>query len=196
MAKVGYIRIRCDETDGSYQLKGLELDTVYEERISSYCAVRPEFEKCLANLQENDTLYVESFARIARNNIELYDILCRIVFLKKANFVSRAEKFSIEQGDEQIIKAKLDCISYMAKFEKDLNRERQQDGIEKAKQKGKHLGRPQKLTDDEKKDITDKIRSGESVYKVAKEYNISWSSVYKIVGKKNNTSETDADGSI
>ena len=99
------------------------------------------------------------------------------MFLKKANFVSRAEKFSIEQGDEQKIKAKF-------------------DGIEKAKQKGKHLGRPQKLTDDEKKNITDKIRSGESVYKVAKEYNISWSSVYKIVGKKSNTSETDAGGSI
>ena len=72
-------------------------------------------------------------------------------------------------------------IGAFAEFERDLIRERCQEGIEKAKAKGVRFGRPRKLSDRQLNDLRVEFSEGKvGKAELAAKYGISRASLYRL----------------
>ena len=68
-----------------------------------------------------------------------------------------------------------------AEFETEIRRERQLEGIEKAKEKGVQFGRKAKLSDDEVQEMRQKRADGVLIKDLMLGYGISKASVYRLL---------------
>ncbi len=75
-------------------------------------------------------------------------------------------------------KLMLQMMGAFAEFERALIRERQREGIAKAKQMGKQIGRKRALNDDQVEKIKTRVAGGEAKSALAKEYGISRQTLY------------------
>lgn len=75
----------------------------------------------------------------------------------------------------------MQIIGAVAQFEREIIRERQREGIAKAKAKGKHCGRRAKLLKDQVLEIKDRIEAGEEKKALAAEYGISRQTLYRVL---------------
>lgn len=90
MRKIGYVRVSSVDQNPARQYKQLEgmgLDRIYEERLSGATQDRPEIQKMLNDLQEEDTIFVTDLTRITRGTRDLFE-LADTIKLKKANLKS------------------------------------------------------------------------------------------------------------
>ena len=72
---VGYMRVSSVDQN----LDGVELDRVYEEKVSGKDRERPQLRECMAFLREGDTLVVHSMGRLSRNLKDLLNIVSELV---------------------------------------------------------------------------------------------------------------------
>lgn len=149
MANIAYVRVSTVEQNEQRQIEALEkhnIDKWYTEKVSAKDMNRPELQKMLDYVRENDTIYVHDFSRLARSTKDLLDI---IEFLngKKVHLVSNKEQLdtSTPQG-----KLMITMIGAIAEFEREQILERQREGIAIAKRSGKYKGRQVKRIDDQK----------------------------------------------
>ena len=183
---VGYIRVSSTSQNTDRQMDGfnnLDLDKVFTDKVSGASIDRPELKACLEYLRENDTLYIYSMDRLARNLVDLQSIVndltgrgVRIKFIK--------EQLTFEQnGNNPMNILLLQVMGAFAEFERNLIKERQMEGIQSAKAKGVKFGRKAKLTPDQKEEIKDRLMSDPFVKKVdlMKEYDISRATFYRLV---------------
>ena len=184
--KVGYIRVSSSDQNTDRQTDGLSnlnLDKVFTDKLSGASTDRPELKACLEYLRENDTLYIYSMDRLARNLIDLQCIVndltnraVRIKFIK--------EQLTFEQnGSNPMNTLLLQVMGAFAEFERNLIKERQMEGIQSAKAKGVKFGRKVKLTPEQKQEIKDRLMSDPFVKKadLMKEYDISRATFYRLM---------------
>ena len=138
MANVGYVRVSTAEQNTGRQFEDLKkakikLDKTFEEKISAKDRNRPKLEAMLDFVREGDTVYIESYSRLARNTRDLLNIIHELEE-KKVHVVSLKEKLdtSTAQGKFTLL-----ILQGVAQFERDLIKERQAEGIEIAKEQGK-----------------------------------------------------------
>jgi DNA invertase Pin-like site-specific DNA recombinase len=74
-------------------------------------------------------------------------------------------------------------LALIAEFENDIRRERQMDGIAKAKDRGVKFGRKRELTDDRVEEIRALRQSGETVPAIIQRTGFSKASVYRALGQ-------------
>ena len=74
-------------------------------------------------------------------------------------------------------------LALIAEFENDIRRERQMDGIVKAKDRGVKFGRKRELTDDRVKEIRRLREAGETVPTIIKRTGFSKASIYRALGR-------------
>lgn len=74
-------------------------------------------------------------------------------------------------------------LGSFAEFERSLIRERQAEGIALAKAAGKYKGRAKKLTDKEVREIREKIAAGVPKAKLAREYNVNRTTLYRALNR-------------
>src|SRR6187402_3275056 len=140
MTTVGYARVSSTGQDLAIQLEKLEgagSQKVFKEKRSGVDTGRPELKRCLEYLREGDTLLVTKIDRLARSTSDLYRIVSEL-----------AEKgVSFKVVDDPTIdttsrtgKLTMGILALIAEFENDIRRERQQDGINKAKAQGVRFG--------------------------------------------------------
>lgn len=182
ITKVGYKRVSSVDQNPERQLSGLELDKVFEDKVSGSTIKRPQLKACLNYLREGDTLFVHSIDRLARNLSDLLqiiqDLMGKGVSLK---FIKEGLSFEAESEGNPFQKLQLQILGSVAEFERSLIRERQREGIAKAKEKGKHLGRPKKITDDIRKQIMSMVDEGLPQPEIARRLKISRQSVWRAV---------------
>ncbi|PSU45797.1 resolvase [Photobacterium frigidiphilum] len=160
-----YLRASTDDQDASRARKTLSTFTelhkqriasYYQENISGTQLDRPELNRLLDDTQENDILLIENIDRLTRLNDKDWKTLKQKIELKGLRIVSLdvpTSYLAIDNkrfiNDDPIIKAVLESINNMlidllaAMARKDYltRRERQSQGIEKAKEEGKYNGR-------------------------------------------------------
>jgi putative DNA-invertase from lambdoid prophage Rac len=66
----------------------------------------------------------------------------------------------------------MSVLGAVAEFERDLLRERTAAGIERARAEGKQPGRPSRLTEEQRAEIRERLAKGETIYSVAKAFNV------------------------
>ena len=169
MANVGYIRVSSVEQNLARQLENVRLDKIFEEKASA-AAQRPALAECMAYLREGDTLYVHSIDRLARS---LKGVT--VHFHSENMIFGDGKAFPMQELLFQILGA-------FAQFERSIIKERQAEGIAKAKKEGRHLGRPRKISLADKQVILTQLAEGRAPAAIAAEYGVSVSSVYKLRG--------------
>jgi DNA invertase Pin-like site-specific DNA recombinase len=180
MALVGYARVSTVDQDHQLQvkaLKGAGCEKIFSEKKSGASIKgRSELEKCIEYLREGDTLVVVRIDRLARS---LRDLQNLVHDLKQRGIDIKAIEQPIDTRTAAG-KAFLDMLGVFAEFETNLRRERQLEGIAKAKEDGKYKGRqPTALA--KTKQVLDLISKGYTRIAVAEELNIGVASVYRIL---------------
>ena len=129
---IGYIRVSTIEQNPDRQysdLKKYKIDKFFEEHASGKNTERPVLNEMLNFIREGDTLFIESFSRLARNTADLLNI---IETLKNKNVKIISQKENLDTGSPTG-KMMITMIGAIATFER--------EGIAIAKAAGKYKGR-------------------------------------------------------
>ena len=181
--RVGYIRVSSADQKTDRQLEGIELDKTFSEKISGKDIKRPALQAMLDFIREGDRVFVHELSRLGRSIIDLHQIVEQITGQGAAIiFVKEGLEFSPGQADP-VKQAMFGMLSVFAQFERSLIKQRQAEGIASAKAKGKHLGRPAKLTAAQRKDISAMVAAGEAIKTVAAEFEVSRATVYNCIAR-------------
>ncbi len=139
--RYGYARVSTEDQDLTIQIEALEklVDEVRTEKQSgTSLANRSELNMLLEFMRKGDTLVV---GRLARSIADLQKI---VEILKSKGIALQATEQPINTSSAAE-KAFLDMLGVFAEFETNLRRERQMEGIAKAKAAGKYRGRRKTL---------------------------------------------------
>jgi DNA invertase Pin-like site-specific DNA recombinase len=89
-------------------------------------------------------------------------------------------------------KLMFNLLASIAEFENELRKERQAEGIEKAKANGVKFGAKKKVTLEQAKTMIERQDAGDSVKSICHSYNISESTFYRIRAEYFKQDETEA----
>lgn len=175
MAQVGYKRVSSADQSTARQLDGVALDEVFEDQLSGANTERPALQQMLRYVRKGDTIHVHSIDRLARSLKDLLDLVedlkCRGVQLQ---FHKEGLIFTGEKNHTQDLM--LSMMGAVAQFERSMIRERQAEGIAKAKATGVYKGR-KKVVDATA--VHAAIKGGLSYRKAADALNVSLSTVQR-----------------
>ena len=180
MAIYGYARVSTLDQDASLQeetLRTAGCDIVRSEKVSgSSRNGRQELERLLKFVRPGDTLMVTRIDRLARSVADLQDI---VRALKDKGVALKATEQPIDTSTAAG-KAFLDMLGVFAEFETNLRRERQMEGIAKAKARGVYKGRKPTI---DRSDV-DRLRAkGLGPTAIAERLGIGRASVYRVLGR-------------
>jgi DNA invertase Pin-like site-specific DNA recombinase len=144
MTLVGYARVSSVGQSLDIQLEKLKgCDKVFKEKRSGVDTGRPALKQCLEFLRDGDTLLVTKIDRLARSTSDLYRIVSELT--EKGVSFKVLDDPSIDTTS-RTGKLVMGILALIAEFENDIRRERQMDGIAKAKDRGVKFGRKRELT--------------------------------------------------
>lgn len=179
--KIGYVRVSSLLQNSERQLADVELDRIFEDKISGKDRERPALNDCLGYIREGDQLFVHSIDRLARNLKDLQSIVEGLS--EKGVAVHFIKENLIFDGQvSPLQKLMFQMLGAFGEFERNLIRERQAEGIAIAKQKGKYKGRKRALSNEQVTEIKGRIASGNKIAHLAREYGVSRVTVYKSIG--------------
>ena len=138
MSNVAYVRVstveqNTDRQFADFEKQGIEIDKVFEEKVSGKDRDRPKLQAMIEYVREGDTVYIESYSRLARNTRDLLNIVHELEE-KGVTVVSLKENFDTSTPQGRLM---LTFMQGIAQFERDLIKERQAEGIAIAKEQGK-----------------------------------------------------------
>lgn len=179
MAIVGYARVSTIGQALDVQqerLEGAGVDKVYAEKRSGMDAKRPQLQACLDYVREGDTLLVTKIDRIARSTADFHSILKR---LSDKGVAFKALDDPEADTSTRTGKLLIGILALIAEFENDIRKERQMEGIAKAKARGTKFGRKKQLTEDTITSIATMRAEGKTVPEIMVTTGLSKASVYR-----------------
>ena len=178
MAVYGYARVSTSEQELTLQEEALRqagCDVIRTEKVSGTSRNgRAELETLLQFLRAGDTLMVTRIDRLARSIGDLQDIVRE---LKVKGAALKATEQPIDTSTAAG-KAFLDMLGVFAEFETNIRRERQLEGIAKAKAEGVYKGRKPSIDPSAVMALKAK---GLGASEIAKRLGIGRASVYRII---------------
>jgi DNA invertase Pin-like site-specific DNA recombinase len=176
--RIGYIRVSTLTQNTDRQLDGIELDEVFEEKVSGKDTNRPQLDAMLKHVRKGDTVFVHSMDRLARNLDDLRRIVKELTGRGvKVQFSKEQLTFSSEKNS--MAELLLNVMGAFAEFERSLILERQREGIALAKQKGVFKGRKRIITDEQIAIIKERAAKGDKKAHIARDLGISRETLYQ-----------------
>jgi DNA invertase Pin-like site-specific DNA recombinase len=177
MTAVGYARVSSAGQDLAVQLEKLkDCDKVFKEKRSGVDAGRPELKRCLEYLREGDTLLVTKLDRLARSTSDLYGVVSQLA--EKGVEFKVIDDPAIDTSS-RTGKLVMGILALIAEFENDIRRERQTDGIAKARDRGVRFGRKPLLVTETIKKVRKLRKAGKTVPEIMRQTFLSKASVYR-----------------
>lgn len=178
-AQVGYVRVSTVEQNTDRQLVGVQLDKMFEEKISGKSIDRPQLQAALNYVRAGDTLHIHSLDRVCRSGagdaVQLVEKLISegvTVHFHKEGMVFNSEITAAQRGV-------LGILASVAQMERELIRERQLEGIAAAKAAGKQFGRPK--SEVTKGDVLELKAKGVPMTTIAKRLGVGRATVYRLL---------------
>lgn len=175
--KIGYRRVSSEGQNLARQ--DLGCDKLFEEKVSGAKRDREALAAMIEFAREGDEVVVWSIDRLARDLRDLQDIIQRlndkgvtVAFLKEKLLFSG-------DADDAFARLHLQIMGAFAEFERNIIRQRQAEGISRAKARGVYQGR--KKTIDENRIRAMKVE-GHSVTEIAELVGVSRMTVYRTLG--------------
>lgn len=180
MSAIGYARVSSVGQSLDVQLDKLNsynCDKIYQEKVSGTTDQRKELQACLDYVRQGDTLVITKLDRLARSTFHLTQI---------ANNLSEkgVELVVLDQNiDTSTATGKLlfNMLASIAEFETEIRKERQLEGINKAKSRGVKFGAKRKLTDEQVLQMKKDREDGLLIRELVAKYGLSQDSVYRML---------------
>ncbi|MVS97722.1 recombinase family protein [Devosia marina] len=183
MAIVAYARVSTGQQDFISQVDRLTAagaKKVFSEKRSGLDGERPELARCLEYVREGDTLIVTKLDRLARSTADLYKI---VTALTDRGVAFKVLDDSAVDTTTRTGKLVMGILALIAEFETEIRRERQMEGIARAKAQGRTGGRPKLVTDEVRTSIQRLREGGASIRAIAAEVGLSKATVQKTLGR-------------
>lgn len=176
---VGYARVSSAGQSLDIQHEALThagCEKVFAEKLSGRSTTdREQLALALDFVREGDTLIVTRLDRLARSVGDLHQIIARLT-AKKVAF--RCLNQSGVDTDTSTGRLMLAVLGAVAAFENDIRRERQMEGVLKAKAAGKYRGRPASIDPERVKALK---QTGMGAAEIARTMQIGRASVYRML---------------
>lgn len=183
--RIGYIRVSTAEQNTDRQLDGEQLTVTFTDKASGKNADRPQLQAMLAgNWPKGSVVVVHSMDRLARSLIDLLKIVEQLTARGIAvQFLKEGKIFRGGDSTDPMDKLMLSMLGAFAEYERTLIRERQREGIIKAKARGVYRGRKQKITDPAllSQVIIEATTLGANKSRIASSYGISRETLYNYI---------------
>ena len=194
-----YLRASTEEQDAGRARESLDqfaaehdqsIANIYLENASGASADRPELARLLKDARKGDVLLVESIDRLSRLSSEEWQKLRAAIDSKGLRIVALDLPTSHQgmrdtKGDEftsrmlgAINSMLVEMMAAIARKDYEQRRERQAQGIDKAKAAGKYQGRP--VDADLHKRVTELLGAGLGIRATARHANCSTTTVLRI----------------
>ena len=176
--KVGYARCSSVDQNLDVQLETLKkvgCEKIYQEKVSGTSTQgRDELKECLDYVREGDELVITRIDRLARSVLDL-QLIVKELSDKGVNLTATEQSINTQTVEGKCF---LDMLGVFAEFETNLRKERQLEGIAKAKEKGVYEGRKSTIDADMIRELKE---SGLGASAIAKQMNIHRDSVYRVL---------------
>lgn len=193
---VGYVRVSSTEQNTDRQLDGIALDRVFTDKMTGATKDRPQLKVMLDYVRYGDTVVVHSLDRLARSLEDLISIINRLN-KKGVSFKSIKDNLTFDGvNNSPMDKFFLHILGAVSELERALIRERQKEGIAKAKQRGVYKGRKPTLTADKITLIEERLAQKEkdlqsyktiSYQSIADEVGVSLSTLNRYLAERKTT---------
>ena len=172
--KIGYRRV-SSEGQNLYR-QDFVCDKMFEEKVSGAKRDRDALTAMIEFAREGDEVIVWSIDRLARDLRDLQEIIQRLN--DKGVSVSFLKEKLVFSGDAEdaFARLQLQMMGAFAEFERNIIRQRQAEGIARAKERGVYKGRAKSVSDGK---IVALKAKGYKVTEIAEELCINHITVYR-----------------
>lgn len=177
---IGYMRVSSDTDRQNTDLQrdallsaGVDQRHLFEDRASGARDDRPGLAKALAYAKPGDVLVVWKLDRLGRSLTHLIEIINTL----KANqvaFRSLTEGMDTATASGELL---FHVFGALAQYERALIKERVNAGLESARRRGRHGGRPLEILPEKLSIITDSLDRGMSKAAVCRTFDVKRSTL-------------------
>ena len=193
MSLIGYARVSTYSQSLDSQLQRLKeygCEKIFEDKHTGTTArERTQLAEMLRYLRRGDTVVVAKLDRLARNLLDLLNLLDEIS-KAGASFKSLSEDFDTST---EIGKFVLHVVGSVAEYEGECIRQRTLEGIAAARAQGRVGGRPRIMTDKRAKVAFVLHQNGESMRGIAEILNVSLGTVHRAIKRERERLSDDTD---
>jgi DNA invertase Pin-like site-specific DNA recombinase len=168
--RLGYARV------STYQLRAGGCAKIFREKVTGARADRRELLKLLKVITTSDIVTATRIDRLARSTFDLFAIVKQIVDAG-GQFRSLAEPWADTATSTG--RLMIAVLGGLADVERDLIRTRTAEGRSRAKARGQHMGRPPKLTPQQKEEARSRAE-GATLKELAKRYNAGAATISRL----------------
>ena len=141
MSVLGYARVSTSDQNLDRQKDALEkygIDRLYCEKMSGTKKSRPELDRMLSEIEDGDTIVIESLSRLGRSVKNLAELM-ELFNERNIRLVSLKETIDTTSSTGRLL---FTILSLLAQFERDVLAERTKEGLAAARARGRCGGRP------------------------------------------------------
>jgi len=178
--KIGYLRVSTEEQKPDRQIDALTpvCDELHIEKLSAVAKRRPVYEHIIGTLKPGDVFVIWDLDRAFRS---AKDALNELDNLRERGVEIQIASLAIDTATPHGMLI-YTFISGLAEFERRLLSERTKQGLAAARRRGKRLGPPTKLTDDQVRNAMQKIASNNAtVAEMAALYGVHSSTITRSI---------------
>lgn len=189
----GYLRVSTEEQNLENQkiaiLEKFNIDCwVYEKRSGTVDYHKRNLGGLMNNLSKNDVLVITELSRLGRSLSMIFKIINDLIE-KGVRVVAIKNNFDLNPyaKNDYVSSVLLFAFGLSAQIERDLISERTKQGLVVARKNGKRIGRQKgevvynvKLRKYQN-EIEFKINEGRSINSLAKEYDVTWTTMKKFI---------------
>lgn len=172
----GYARVSTIDQNLDTQIDLLEkygCDKIFQDKITGLAIQRPALDDMLSQLREGDTVVVARFFRLGRNRDHVINLV--------NDFANRKVIFkALDVGIDTTTPAGkliLSIFASLAEYDREVILEKTKAGQQLAKAKGKHIGRPSGVNQENYNKVKKALEKDLSVSEIVSLTGISISSV-------------------
>lgn len=171
--KIGYVRVSDQDQSLDLQIDALQkagCERLYSDHgVSGSKVQRKGLDELMASLKAGDALVVWKLDRLGRSTLHLITLL-EDLRNRDVDFISITQGIDTRSSHGRLAFAQLAAF---AEFEREQISERTKAGMQSAKDRGKHIGRPPALTAEQIADIRKRVIAGQSILDLAGEFGVS-----------------------
>ena len=179
--KIGYARVSSKDQNLDRQLAALKKEKVFRiftDTVSGSSTQRPGLDGALNYVRAGDQLIVVSMDRLARSLIDLHRLVDELTERGvSVKFLKEGQTYSLDSSP--VAKLMLGLLGSVAEFERAIIRERQAEGIAKAKARGVYKWRAKVLNEEQIMQAREWVSEGVPKTEVARRFGIGRTTLYK-----------------
>lgn len=179
---VGYVRVSSTDQNTYRQDLG-DADRIFEDQVSGKDRNRPALSEMLKYVRDGDTVRVHSMDRLARS---LTDLVALVTEMTSGGVTVEfaKEQLAFKPGaSDPYAEFQMHILGAVAQLERSIIRERQAEGIAKAKTKGVYKGRKPALTPEQISEARERVAAGVPKAAVARDLGVSRQTLYTAISQ-------------